>query len=202
MESATHCGRNDPPRSSASVTDGTHREIGRRRIAAGEARTILIRRRYEAPIVEVWRSCTVPERLGTWFAPLDGDLRVGGTFRLEGGASGEILRCEAPRLLRLGWGFGTPPVGEVELRLRPEGGTATVLELEHACVSQLVEEHGRLLDVVADVAAAWEAPLAVALTRYLQGRPPAPDDPARGRDSRAAWAALVDAANSAPAHRP
>jgi hypothetical protein len=35
----------------------THREVGRRRIAAGEARTALMRRRYEAPIEEVWDAC-------------------------------------------------------------------------------------------------------------------------------------------------
>jgi uncharacterized protein YndB with AHSA1/START domain len=184
----------------------THREIGCRRIVAGEARTVLIRRRYDAPIDDVWRACTQPERLGSWFVPVTGDLRAGGTFSLQGSASGEILRCEPPRLLALAWGFGEPPVGEVELRLSPGEGGGTVLELEHACVAKLVERDGRLLDVIADVGAAWEVPLTYALTRYLRGELPDASsaewyqynsqDHELGQRSGAAWAALVDAADT------
>ena len=72
----------------ASSLTETHREIGRRRIAAGEARTALIRRRYDAPIEDVWDACTDPNRINRWFLPVSGDLRVGGTFSLEGNASG------------------------------------------------------------------------------------------------------------------
>jgi uncharacterized protein YndB with AHSA1/START domain len=150
----------------------THREIGSRRIAAGEARTVLIPGRYDAPIEDVWRACTEPEQLGNWFVPVTGDLRAGGTFPLQGSASGEILRCGPPRLLALAWGFGGPPVGQVELRLSPGEGGDTVLELEHACMAKLVERDGRLLDVIADVGAAWEVPLTYALTRYLRGELP------------------------------
>jgi hypothetical protein len=63
----------------------THREGGRRRIAAGEARTALIRRRYDASIEDVWEACTDPDRMGRWFIKPKGDLR-GGTFSLEGNA--------------------------------------------------------------------------------------------------------------------
>ncbi len=38
----------------------THREVGSRRIATGEARTALMRRRYDAPIEDVWDACTDP----------------------------------------------------------------------------------------------------------------------------------------------
>jgi hypothetical protein len=96
---------------------GTHREIGRRRMAAGEARTVLIRRRYHAPIQDVWEACTDPERLNRWFLPVSGDLRAGGRFRLEGNAGGEVLRCEPPRLLTVTWVYGDLPADEVELRL-------------------------------------------------------------------------------------
>jgi hypothetical protein len=30
--------------------------------------------------------------------PISGELRVGGSFQLEGNAGGEILTCEPPRL--------------------------------------------------------------------------------------------------------
>ena len=46
----------------ASSLTATHREVRSRRIAAGEARTALMRRRYDAPIEDVWDACTDPER--------------------------------------------------------------------------------------------------------------------------------------------
>jgi hypothetical protein len=51
----------------ASPVTETHREVGRRRIAAGEARTALIRRRCDAPVEDVWDACTSPDRLNRWF---------------------------------------------------------------------------------------------------------------------------------------
>jgi hypothetical protein len=38
----------------ASLINDTHREVGSRRIAAGGARTVLIRRDYDATIDDVW----------------------------------------------------------------------------------------------------------------------------------------------------
>ena len=77
----------------------THREVRSRGLAAGEARTALMRRRYEAPIEDVWDACTAPDRISRWFIKPTGDLRAGGTYQLEGNAGSEILRCEPPRLL-------------------------------------------------------------------------------------------------------
>src|SRR5215207_4248760 len=113
----------------------TDRAMGRRRIAAGEARTAIIRRRYAASIDDVWDACTDPERLGRFFIKPTGDLRVGGTFHLEGNASGEILRCEPPRLLHVTWAYADRPIDEVELRLFPGERGDTLLELEHATVT-------------------------------------------------------------------
>ena len=80
------------------------REVKRCQLAGGEGIGVLVRRDYDAPIAECWRALTDPERLKRWFLPVSGELRVGGTFQVEGNAGGEILRCEAPRLLRLTWG--------------------------------------------------------------------------------------------------
>src|SRR5215210_5060632 len=65
---------------------GTFREVGRRRIAAGDARSAILRRTYDAPIDDVWSACTEPERLNRWFLPVSGDLRPGGSFSLQGNA--------------------------------------------------------------------------------------------------------------------
>ena len=61
---------------SSSQTE-IHREVGRRQIAAGEARTALLRRRYDAPIEDVWDACTDPVRLARWLLPVSGDLENG-----------------------------------------------------------------------------------------------------------------------------
>lgn len=79
-------------------------------------------------IEDVWDVLTDPDRVRRWFLPLSGDLRVGGTFQLEGNAGGDILECEPPRRLRVTFGG---PTSLVELRLFAEGDGDTVLELEH-----------------------------------------------------------------------
>lgn len=152
-----------------------HREVGRRQIGAGDARTAVIRTKYDSPIGDVWDACTNPERLKRWLMPVTGDLRVGGTFSLEGNASGEILQCEPPRLLTLTWVYGDRPVDEVRLRLSsgPDGGTD--LELEHATVSTLVEWEGQMLDVIPGVGSGWELPLTYSLPALLRNT--LPDSP-------------------------
>ncbi|WNE96699.1 SRPBCC family protein [Streptomyces luomodiensis] len=112
-----------------------HREVGTREVPEGEARTILVRRTYDAAIKDVWDACTDPERIGRWFLPVSGDLKLGGHYQLEGNAGGEILRCEPPRLLAVSWLFGeNPGFSEVEVRLTAEGEERTVFELEHVAV--------------------------------------------------------------------
>jgi uncharacterized protein YndB with AHSA1/START domain len=89
---------------------------------------VLLRRTYDAAVEDVWDALTDPDRLKRWFLPISGELRIGGTFQLEGNAGGEILSCEKPRLIRTTFGG---PESIVELRLAPSGDERTVLELEH-----------------------------------------------------------------------
>ncbi|MET9623797.1 MULTISPECIES: SRPBCC family protein [unclassified Streptomyces] len=112
-----------------------HREAGTRRVEAGEAGTVLLRRTYDAGIADVWDAVTDPERLGRWFLPVTGEFKVGGRYQLEGNAGGEILECVEPERLRVSWLFGPDPgFGEVEVRLTAEGEERTVFELEHVAV--------------------------------------------------------------------
>jgi uncharacterized protein YndB with AHSA1/START domain len=181
------------------------REIGRRSIAAGEARTARMRRRFEAPIEDVWDACTEPERLARWFLPVSGDLRPGGSFDIQGNASGQILGCEPPRRLTLSWAFGERPIDEVELRLAPDGEAGTLLEIEHATVSDQVEWEGQSYDTIFGVATGWEPALWWALDAYLAGTLPldaatkwqteGPPPEVKGlmERSEAAWTELVEA---------
>ncbi|GAB3210365.1 SRPBCC family protein [Marinactinospora thermotolerans] len=109
-----------------------HREVGERALPEGQAKTVMLRRVYDAEVEDVWDACTDPERIGRWFAPVTGDFRLGGRYQVEGNAGGEILRCEPPRLLRVSWLFGeNPGFSEVEVRLTPQEDERTLFELEH-----------------------------------------------------------------------
>ncbi|MEV0387791.1 SRPBCC family protein [Nonomuraea sp. NPDC050643] len=102
-----------------------------RELLDGKRKTIVLRRRYDAEVEDVWEACTDAERLGRWFLPVSGDLRLGGTYQLENNAGGEILRCEPPRLFKVTWLFGPEPgFSEVEVRLSAEDD-GTLLELRH-----------------------------------------------------------------------
>jgi uncharacterized protein YndB with AHSA1/START domain len=149
----------------ASLINNTHREVGSRRVAAGEARTVLLRRSYDAEVQDVWEACTDPNRMNRWFLQVSGDLRPGGTYQLEGNANGEILRCEPPRRLTVTWLYPGHPAGEVELRLSPGADGDTVLELEHAIAAEYFAVEAR------GVGPGWE-PALLALDMHLKGELP------------------------------
>lgn len=105
------------------------REVGTRTLEAGEARVVRIIRTYDASVDDVWDACTDIERIPRWFAPVTGDLRVGGRYQVQGNAGGLVERCDPPRSFAATWEFGGQ-VSAVEVRLDPtEDGT--LLTLEH-----------------------------------------------------------------------
>jgi uncharacterized protein YndB with AHSA1/START domain len=106
------------------------REVGRRTLEAGEARTLTISRVYDTPPEDLWDACTNPERLPRWFLPVSGDLRPGGRFEIEGNASGTIERCEPPHSLGATWEYGGA-MSWIELRLTPEPDGGTRFALDH-----------------------------------------------------------------------
>lgn len=177
--------------------NATRRAVAAGRAGADQSRTVRLRRRYDAPVEDVWDACTSPERIARWFLPLTGDLRPGGSYQLEGNAGGEILRCEPPRLLRVTWVFGDAPPSEVEVRLSPGDDQDTVLELEHTMrVTPLWDKFGP-----GAVGVGWDLAL-LGLGRYLTGleNPDARSWPrsAEGREfitsSSLAWGAAHQAA--------
>src|SRR5829696_5257529 len=109
-------------------------ERARRRVEAGDVlagrgHVVEVSRAYEASVEDLWDACTRPERIARWFLPVSGDLRLGGSYQLEGNAGGRIEACEPPRHLGLTWvsdinasllavDFAQLDGGRAELRLR------------------------------------------------------------------------------------
>ncbi|MQA15577.1 MAG: ATPase [Pseudonocardiaceae bacterium] len=175
-----------------------HRGVGKRSAPDGEKVTVLLRRSYPASAEDVWDAVTDPDRMKRWFLPVSGDLRVGGSFQLEGNAGGEILRCEPPRLLTVTFGSET---SVVELRLSPDGDD-TVLELDHTVPLEMAGSGAGSLYV----GPGWDGAL-MGLGLFLRGD--APDDPVAAansaeaqefsRQSVHAWVAATEASGTATA---
>lgn len=107
----------------------TTREVGTGERDGRETRVVLATRTYPSPVEDVWDALTDPERLPRWFAPVSGDLRLGGRFQVENNAGGEVLVCEPTRVLEVTWEMNGEP-SWVVLTLTPEDGS-TALELRH-----------------------------------------------------------------------
>ena len=177
--------------------EAIEREVTRRPGPHGEELSVRIRRIYDAAITDVWEALTDPDRIKRWFLPVSGDLRVGGTFQLEGNAGGDILVCEPPNLLRVSFGG---PTSLVELRLSPDGEQRTSLELEHTVPVEFAQSGAGALYV----GPGWDGGF-VALDLYLEGR--ISDDPVAAANSPEgldlskrsvdAWLAVVEASGTA-----
>jgi uncharacterized protein YndB with AHSA1/START domain len=117
--------------------EAVDRTVGAGTLPAGEARVVTLSRTYPAAVDDVWDAVTSRERIPRWFLPVSGDLRVGGTYQLEGNAGGEIRVCDAPRHLQVTWGMGPQAPQDssvVDVRLAPvDDGTR--LTLEHTAVT-------------------------------------------------------------------
>lgn len=87
-------------------------------------------RTYDVDIEELWDAVTNAERIPRWFAPITGDLQLGGRYQLEGNAGGNITRCERPKALDITWEY-SGNVSWVTVRLEPhnDGSRLTLAHL-------------------------------------------------------------------------
>jgi|ERR1700689_4992433 uncharacterized protein YndB with AHSA1/START domain len=160
------------------------RILGSLRSADGTG-VVRIEDRYDTDIDDLWSALTDPSRLARWYGQVEGDLRLGGQFRLDSAdleATGRVEACDPPRRLLVttretdeSWrkGNGAQPFDEsIEAALTADGDQ-TVL---------VIDIRGLPLDKIAFYGAGWQIH-AENLAAHLAGRE-------RG-DTEARWSELV-----------
>ena len=99
-----------------------------------EVRVQTLVQTYPSPLDDVWDALTSADRIGRWFLPISGELKLGGHYQLEGNAGGTVQSCEPPQggVASYGatWEFGGG-VSWITVRLEAVGADATRFELEH-----------------------------------------------------------------------
>jgi uncharacterized protein YndB with AHSA1/START domain len=109
--------------------DAVTRQVGERPAESGRMRTVTISQVYDAEVADVWDACTTADRIRRWFLPISGDLRVGGSYQIEGNASGKVERCDPPHSFAATWEFGGM-LSWIEVRLTA-AAEGTRFELSH-----------------------------------------------------------------------
>ena len=136
------------------------RILGSLRSADGKG-VVRIEDRYDTDIDDLWSAITDPRRLARWHGQVDGDLRLGGQFRVYNEAddiesTGRIEACEPPRRLVVttretdeSWrkGQGAPPFDETCEAMLTADGDQTIL---------VIEVRGMPLDYIAAYGAGWQ----------------------------------------------
>ncbi|CUR57908.1 Aha1 domain-containing protein [metagenome] len=105
-----------------AVEDSTHEGT--------PVKVVVASRTYPTDVADLWDAVTDPERIARWFAPVSGDLEVGGRFQVEGNADGEVLTCDQPKHLAITWEFAGD-TSWVDLHLEEATDGATLV-LRHA----------------------------------------------------------------------
>jgi uncharacterized protein YndB with AHSA1/START domain len=150
------------------------RILGSLRSAEGVG-VVRIEDRYDTDIDDLWSAITDPDRLARWFGEVDGELSLGGEFRVHiadaGERTGRVEACEPPQRVVVTTretdesyrrGQGVPPFDAVWEIMLTADGDQTIL---------VIEVKGMPLDRIAFYGAGWQIH-AENLAAYVAGREP------------------------------
>ena len=73
------------------------------------------------------------DEISDWFSPITGELKLGGSYALEGNAHGVIQACEPLSRVAVTWEFAGD-VSWVDLQLMSETPSGVYFELDHTSV--------------------------------------------------------------------
>lgn len=113
----------------ANVLGAEFRQVANREHLGKPALVAIATRTYDTTVDDLWDALTTPQRLARWFLPVEGDLKLGGRYQLQGNAGGTITRCDPPDALDLTWEFGGA-TSWVHVRVTRDGRGARLV-LEH-----------------------------------------------------------------------
>src|SRR5688500_7255674 len=88
-----------------SVIGAEVREVADRERDGKPVKVVVMARTYDTDVDDLWDALTDPARIPRWFAPVTGDLKLGGRYHVQGNASGTILRCEPSKVFDISWEF-------------------------------------------------------------------------------------------------
>lgn len=97
------------------------------------AASVQLARHFDVDPRALWHAVTSREEISDWFSPVSGDFTVGGSYAIQGNASGTIEACEPPTHVALTWEFAED-VSWVDLRLDSESRSGVSLRLTHTSV--------------------------------------------------------------------
>jgi len=114
--------------------DAVDRAVRTTEVDGEPTREQTLTQRYPSPIDDVWDAVTTAERIARWFAPVEGDLRLGGRYQVVGNAGGTVQECSPPRNgsagYRVTWEYGGG-VTWLEIGLTRIDDESTVVQLTH-----------------------------------------------------------------------
>jgi uncharacterized protein YndB with AHSA1/START domain len=167
-------------------------------------RVATISQRYDTTVEDLWEACTSPERLARWFAPVTGELRLGGRYQVEGNAGGSVESCDPPHAFGATWEMGDQ-VSWIVVRVEPDADGAR-LTLEHSAPADAAPEFWQRYGPGA-VGVGWDLAFLGLATHLLTGadRPAEADGFERTEHGRrfivASSAGWAEAHIAAGAHR-
>ena len=110
--------------------NAVRRTVGTRTIDTGEAHVITISQAYDTDPADLWDAVTNIERIPRWLMPISGELKVGGSYQLEGQAGGTILTCDPPNDFTATWEYGGN-TSWIDVSITSESPDRARLVLEH-----------------------------------------------------------------------
>jgi uncharacterized protein YndB with AHSA1/START domain len=110
--------------------NAVQRSYGTRTIDTGEAHVLTVSQTYDTDPADLWDAVTNIERIPRWLMPITGDLKVGGTYRLEGNANGTVLTCDPPKNFTATWEYGDT-VSWIDVSVADDGPDRARLVIEH-----------------------------------------------------------------------
>lgn len=97
------------------------------------ASAVTLSRSYPTTVADLWDAVTNADRILRWFAPVSGNLELGGRYQVEGNAGGPITECVPLSHFALTWEFAGD-VSWVEVRLAEESPGLVRLSLTHTAL--------------------------------------------------------------------